>query len=150
MQRNFCLFNLMWKYFKVQKKWERTDEPCFIFQDGSPVTPVQARQLLRLMLKKLGLNEVLYDMHSLRIGRCSDMVINWGTQSRRQNGQVDGSHLASTDTLDIDYLRAFMTPTNSLELRAWLWLFNYSIWQVCLFKCSNFLLAEEVKAYEEL
>ena len=68
MQRNFCPFNLMQKYFKIQKIWERIDEPCFIFQDGSPVTPVQVRQLLRLMLKKLGLNEVLYDMHSLRIG----------------------------------------------------------------------------------
>ena len=41
--------------------------------------------------------------------------INWGTQLRRQNGQVNGSHLVFTDTSDIDYLRSIKNPTNSLE-----------------------------------
>ena len=68
----------MRNYFRIRKQWESIDEPCFIFQDRSPVTPVQARNLLRRILKNIGLNEVLYDIHSLRIGCCSDMVNKLG------------------------------------------------------------------------
>ena len=78
MQRNFCPFMLMGWYFEVRKDYEGTDEPSFVFKDGSPVTPSHARTILRQMLNKLGLNGKLYDMHSFCIGRCSDMVNKLG------------------------------------------------------------------------
>ena len=38
------------------------------------MTADQTRQLLRKMLPSFGLNAELYDMHSLRIGRASDLI----------------------------------------------------------------------------
>ena len=38
------------------------------------MTADQTRQLLRKMLSSFGLNAELYDMHSLRIGRASDLI----------------------------------------------------------------------------
>ena len=92
-KRNFCPFELMRRYFRVRNQWQNVNEPCFIFQDGSPVTAVNARSLLRLMLQKLGLIESLYDMHSLRIGRCSDMVNKLGymVEEAKRAGQWKSS-----------------------------------------------------------
>ena len=88
IQRNFCPFNLMAKYFKVCKAYEGTNEPCFIFQDGTPVSPSHARTVLRQMLKNLGLNEKLYDMHSFHIGCCSDLVnkLNYTIEEAKRMG----------------------------------------------------------------
>ena len=72
--KNFCPFQLVGNYLAIRQEYEEDNEPFFIFRDGAPVTANQARTILKRMLKNLGLNESLYDMHSLRIGRCSDMV----------------------------------------------------------------------------
>ena len=45
------------------------DEPFFVFSDRSAVLPKQMRVILRKALKYLGLDQSLYDVHSLRIGR---------------------------------------------------------------------------------
>ena len=72
--RNFCPFETVHKYISCRSDIEKDNEPFFIFRDGSPVTAVQARELLRTLLTNLGLDCSLYDMHSLRIGRTSDLV----------------------------------------------------------------------------
>ena len=45
-----------------------------MFKDGSPVTPDNARAVLKDILSKLGLEASMYGMHSFRVGRTSDLI----------------------------------------------------------------------------
>ena len=54
--------------------YEHDEEELFVFVDHSPVRPRHVRTLLRVLLKRIGLNEKLYDTHSLRIGRATDLM----------------------------------------------------------------------------
>ena len=73
--RFFCPFRLVNDYIQARGyAFLEDEEQFFIYRDGSPVLPSHARQTLRNMLKNLGLHETLYDMHSFRIGRASDMI----------------------------------------------------------------------------
>lgn len=49
------------------------DEPFFIHRDKYPLTAVQFRNNLRLILRQLGVDDQLYDTHSYRCGRCTDL-----------------------------------------------------------------------------
>ena len=49
------------------------EEQFFVHFDGSPVTPVQVRTVLRQLLMKLTLDPLLYDTMSLRSGRVVDL-----------------------------------------------------------------------------
>ena len=73
-QRHFCPFMLVNNYIENRREIQDENEPFFIFNDGTPVKAQQARSLLRLLIKHLGLNERLYNMHSLRIGRTNDLI----------------------------------------------------------------------------
>ena len=71
----FCPFQLLHDYLVERGLFFDEDgEQLFVFGDYTPVTTNHARQILRTMLKNMGLDECLYDMHSLRIGRASDMI----------------------------------------------------------------------------
>ena len=48
--------------------------PLFIFRDGSPVKAEHVRATLRWALTKLGLDPNFYGIHSLRIGRTTDLA----------------------------------------------------------------------------
>ena len=74
LQRNFCPFKIIRHYLKIHGGYESVAEPLFVFRDKSKVASEQARKLLRICLKNLGLDATLYDMHSLRIGRASDLI----------------------------------------------------------------------------
>ena len=76
--KNFCPFKLVDNYLRIRKECDDQAEPFFVFNDGSPITVNQARAVLKQMLANLGLDTNLYDMHSLCIGRCSDMVNKFG------------------------------------------------------------------------
>ena len=41
---------------------------------GSPVKAEHTRKILKEAIKNINLDETLYDMHSLRIGRASDLI----------------------------------------------------------------------------
>ena len=43
-------------------------------RDGRAVKPVQANEILKLMIASTGLNNRLYSMHSFRIRRTSDLI----------------------------------------------------------------------------
>ena len=74
-KRNFCPFSLVHNYIKTRRQcYGSIDEPFFVFQDGTPVRPEAARILLKNLLSSLGLDSSLYGMHSLRIGRSTDLV----------------------------------------------------------------------------
>ena len=75
LHRNFCPFKLLQKYVAMTGQYDNAQEDqFFIFYDGSPVLPSHARQILKQVLTKLGLDSTLYGMHSLRIGRTSDLI----------------------------------------------------------------------------
>ena len=72
--RNFCPFKLVCDYKNMRGDYFSDLEEFFIFKDGTPVTAEHARKVLRLTLQKIGFDSSNYDMHSLRIGRATDLI----------------------------------------------------------------------------
>ena len=64
----------MRKYINHRGNFASDEEQFFIFSDTSPVTPAHARNVLKLMIQRLNLDEKLYGMHSFRIGRTTDLI----------------------------------------------------------------------------
>ena len=74
LHRNFCPFTLMRNYLRARGGYKNINEPLFVFRDKSPITATNARTLLKDCIETLGLDRNVYDMHSLRIGRTSDLI----------------------------------------------------------------------------
>ena len=72
--RFFCPFTLTRNYLALRGEYESEDDFCFVFRDNKPVSSVIVRETLRLLLKKLNLNDKLYDTQSFRIGRSVDLM----------------------------------------------------------------------------
>ena len=71
----FCPFNLVRNYLHHRgSKYTEDDELFFVFKAKLPVQPIHARNVLKLCLRRLGLDESLYDFHSIRAGRTVDLV----------------------------------------------------------------------------
>ena len=75
-KRFFCPFKALRAYAQIQGAYHHSNEQFFIFADRSPVTPVQIRTVLKDLIKRIGLDNQLYDMHSLQIGMASQMLQN--------------------------------------------------------------------------
>ena len=69
----YCPFKITNKFLDFKGSYKHDDENLFTFRDGTPVKPEHVRTVLRELLKKLNLNEQLYDTHSFRIGRATDL-----------------------------------------------------------------------------
>ena len=74
VHRYFCPFKLMRQYMALRGNYEKDQEQFFIFRDMSPVTPSHARNVLKIALNNLNLDNRLYGMHSFRIGRTTDLI----------------------------------------------------------------------------
>ena len=74
IHRNFCPFKLMRNFLALRGGYKNAMEPLFVFKNKTPVTPTQARKLLKDCIDTLGLDSEVYDIHSLRIGRTSDLI----------------------------------------------------------------------------
>ena len=72
--RNFCPFDLTHKFVEERGDITSPEDPFFILRDGSKVTPTMIRTALRTVLEALNLEASLYDTHSLRIGRATDLL----------------------------------------------------------------------------
>ena len=72
--RNFCPFAIIGNYVQARGDYLDEDENLFVFGDKSPVKAEHARKILKSAIKAIGLNERLYDIHSMRIGRTSDLI----------------------------------------------------------------------------
>ena len=70
----FCPFRIAKEYPAARGSYDTLTEQFFVFPGKIPVEPRHIRETLNDILKNLGLNPELYGVHSLRIGRCSDMV----------------------------------------------------------------------------
>ena len=73
-RRSFCPFTLMNDYMQARGDYDSEDEQFFVFRDKTPVTPENARNVLRTCLTGLGLDASLYGMHSFRVGRTTDLI----------------------------------------------------------------------------
>ena len=69
----FCPFQIISDYIKVRPDAISTEEQFFVYPDGSPVTANKLREILKLMLKEANIKNDLFNLHSYRIGRCSDL-----------------------------------------------------------------------------
>ena len=73
--RIFCPFQLLRNYLECRGSSYHSDtEQFFVFSDGEPVSAFHARELLTKMLTNLGLDPSVYGMHSLRVGRSTDLI----------------------------------------------------------------------------
>ena len=73
-QRHFCPFKVMREFLAFRGSYEDDQEPLFVYRDRSPVTAKGAREVLKTSLMRLNLDYTVYNVHSLRIGRTSDLV----------------------------------------------------------------------------
>ena len=74
----FCPFRIAREYLGLRGNYCTDDEPFFIFRDKQSVLPSHIRNVLRSALKSMNLPSFNYSYHSLRIGRCSDLI-SFGT-----------------------------------------------------------------------
>ena len=87
-RRNFCPFKLTREFTDEKKSYRKSNERFFSFKDGTGAKPSQVRQLLKLTLRNLGLNERLYGTHSFRIGRATDLSkMNYSVDSIKKLGR---------------------------------------------------------------
>ena len=74
----FCPFTIVREFLNARGNYDNDSEPCFVFRDKTKVKPTHVRKLLKKMLTKLNLNPHLYNTHSMRAGRCTDLVKHFG------------------------------------------------------------------------
>ena len=87
-ERYFCPFQLINTYMCFRGDYECPTEQFFVFKDGSPVTPYNARMVLRMCLTNLGLNPRPYGMHSFRVGRTTDLIkYNYSLEEVKRMGR---------------------------------------------------------------
>ena len=70
----YCPYNMLREFVKLRGKFKDSNEPFFIYRDRSPVTTYSATKTLKLALRKRGFDENNYTFHSLRSGRCVDLL----------------------------------------------------------------------------
>ena len=71
--KNFCPIIETRKYTSLRKQYDEDDEQFFVYENGSPVLPMEIRKLLKEIMSNMGLDCQLYDTHSFRIGRATDL-----------------------------------------------------------------------------
>ena len=72
--KEICPYCTLQTYLQTRGSKLSRNEPFFIFRDRSPLPPSHMQSILREMLHRAGFNQSLYDVHSLRIGRASDLL----------------------------------------------------------------------------
>ena len=72
----FSPFDTVFEYSQLRRKYRQDKEHFFIFSGGKPIQPCNVRTTLRQILTNLKLEANLYDTHSFRIGRATDLMRN--------------------------------------------------------------------------
>ena len=71
---HFCPFQLMHAFVNMRGCFNNEEEQFFVFQGGLPVQPQHLRTILKNVLGRLNIDARVFNLHSFRIGRASDMV----------------------------------------------------------------------------
>ena len=73
--RKFCPVKILNLYVGLRKKYKNDKDPFLVFSDGStPLKEDNFRSILREMLTNLTLDGKMYNTHSFRIGRATDLL----------------------------------------------------------------------------
>ena len=96
---DFCPYQIICRYAQVRGPFKHDSDPFFIFADGSPVRPHHMTKCLKLVLARLGKDARNFSVHSLRIGRSTDLL-ELGLSVETIKSWVDGNLMRSSDTLD--------------------------------------------------
>ena len=72
----FCPFALSRTFLSMRGDYIDEKDPFFVFHDQQPVKPSHVRRVLKNAIKTLDLDPNLYNCHSFRTGRASDMLRN--------------------------------------------------------------------------
>ena len=67
-------FKILSDYIEARPDARTDCKQFFVFLDNSPVKPENMRTTLKLLIQRCGIQPELYSSHSLRIGRCSDLM----------------------------------------------------------------------------
>ena len=73
---HFCPMKWTNRYIQVRGPYLEDNEQFLIFSDGTPLKPMDMRKILRRIMSSLNLQANLYDIHSFRIGRATDLYKN--------------------------------------------------------------------------
>ena len=68
-----CPYQVLRDYASYHRNYLDEEEQFFVFADKLPITHINVRNCLRLMLKQSGFDEHLYCTHSIRIGHSCDL-----------------------------------------------------------------------------
>ena len=71
--RFFCPFRTIRTFINLRGGYYDRSDHLFIFKDGSNVKGSHFRTLLKLTLKRLNINHELFNTHSFRIGKTTDL-----------------------------------------------------------------------------
>ena len=71
--QTFCPFEETASYINIRPPYRTDEEQFYVSQDYSPMTAAEFRKILKKAISNLNLNPELYDTHSLRIGRATDL-----------------------------------------------------------------------------
>ena len=69
----FCPFTLLENYLQARKPRKSDSEPFFVFQDRTPVSPANFRNILDELLKHNHFDARLYSSQGFRAGRTTDL-----------------------------------------------------------------------------
>ena len=69
----YCPYLGSREFLALRGDYVNLNDPLFVFSDGSLVRPHHVRKTLRTMIKAIKLDPSLYDTHSFRSGRATDL-----------------------------------------------------------------------------
>ena len=69
-----CPFETVSEYLQLRGGYYSINDQLLCFRDGTPLKSSHFRNILKKMLSNLSLNPKLYDTHSFRIGRATDLM----------------------------------------------------------------------------
>ena len=78
----FCPVKELYQYSSMRPPYLDDQEQYFVFSNHIPVRPGDVRKILKSIITKLELDADLYDTHSFRIGKATDMFKNGVTVER--------------------------------------------------------------------
>ena len=74
VKRHFCPFQYLRSYIDIRGSYEDPSEPLFVYKHKVIILQALIRKVLKTAINRLGVNAALYDFHSLRAGRTTDLI----------------------------------------------------------------------------
>ena len=84
----YCPYVQINRYRTIRPPYRSNNEQFFVFSDGQLVTQAHFRETLREIITKLGLDSNVFEPHSFRIGRATDLMkLGYSVDTIKQMGR---------------------------------------------------------------